>query len=66
MSEPNFEKGLTQALAEAVADYGKDGPTVSANVRIGTMEINGEPAQIQLCVTTNPDDFLDENGCLQT
>jgi len=53
---------MTAALAKAQKRLEGDGPVsaVSTNVLLGTTTLDdGRPAQIQIFLTANPDDFID-------
>ncbi len=54
---PDWERGITSALAEAVARL--DGEEyVSTSVRMGTVKLNdGRHAEIHVFLSTNRDDF---------
>lgn len=61
MSEPKYEHGLTEAVADIVSDLESSRMITDGTNRIGTIKLrDGRPAQIHVTVTTEQDEFLKE------
>jgi len=61
ITEPKFEHGLTETLADILKDIKRSRMVTSGTNRLGTVKLDdGREAQIHLIVTTDETEFLDE------